>query len=76
LVHWACLFLNFICGDPVLAETFFFLTGPWAKGDTGGFFKAALLSGPPGVGKYLFDLSTQGRGCVVSQNKAYGFIQL
>jgi len=24
---------------------------PWAKDDTGGFFKAALLSGPPGVGK-------------------------
>lgn len=24
---------------------------PWAKGDTGAFFKAALLSGPPGVGK-------------------------
>jgi len=43
---------------PVLGETFFFLTGPWAKNDTGAFFKAALLSGPPGVGKYLFDLST------------------
>ena len=24
---------------------------PWAKDDDGGFFKAALLSGPPGVGK-------------------------
>ncbi|KAI5635826.1 ATPase family associated with various cellular activities (AAA) domain-containing protein [Phthorimaea operculella] len=24
---------------------------PWAKNDDGGFFKAALLSGPPGVGK-------------------------
>ncbi|XP_021919425.1 replication factor C subunit 1 isoform X2 [Zootermopsis nevadensis] len=24
---------------------------PWAKDDTGNFFKAALLSGPPGVGK-------------------------
>ncbi|KAK4324456.1 hypothetical protein Pmani_004904 [Petrolisthes manimaculis] len=24
---------------------------PWAKGDNGAFFKAALLSGPPGVGK-------------------------
>jgi replication factor C subunit 1 len=40
----------------VLAETYFFLTGPWAKGDTGAFFKAALLSGPPGVGEYLFAL--------------------
>ena len=25
---------------------------PWAKNDDGGYFKAALLSGPPGVGKY------------------------
>lgn len=24
---------------------------PWAKNDDGGFFKAALLSGPPGIGK-------------------------
>lgn len=24
---------------------------PWAKNDDGGFYKAALLSGPPGVGK-------------------------
>lgn len=24
---------------------------PWAKNDDGGYFKAALLSGPPGVGK-------------------------
>lgn len=27
------------------------LPGPWAKDDNGAFFKAALLSGPPGVGK-------------------------
>jgi len=52
------LFPNFIRGDPVLAETFFFFPGPWSKNDTGAFFKAALLSGPPGVGKYLFDLCT------------------
>lgn len=25
--------------------------GPWAKNDDGAFYKAALLSGPPGVGK-------------------------
>jgi len=25
--------------------------GPWAKDDNGAFFKAALLSGSPGVGK-------------------------
>ncbi|XP_012236348.1 replication factor C subunit 1 [Bombus impatiens] len=25
--------------------------GPWAKDDNGAFFKAALLSGPPGIGK-------------------------
>lgn len=24
---------------------------PWAKNDDGGYFKAALLSGPPGVGE-------------------------
>lgn len=29
------------------------LIGPWAKDDNGAFFKAALLSGSPGVGKYL-----------------------
>ena len=27
------------------------LLGPWAKNDDGGFFKAALLSGAPGIGK-------------------------
>lgn len=26
--------------------------GPWAKDDNGAYFKAALLSGSPGVGKY------------------------
>lgn len=25
---------------------------PWAKNDDGGYYKAALLSGPPGVGEY------------------------
>lgn len=25
-------------------------TGPWAKDDDGAYFKAALLSGPPGIG--------------------------
>jgi len=29
------------------------LVGPWAKDDNGAFFKAALLSGSPGVGKCL-----------------------
>ena len=29
------------------------LIGPWAKDDNGAFFKAALLSGSPGVGKCL-----------------------
>jgi len=29
------------------------LAGPWAKDDNGAFFKAALLSGSPGVGKCL-----------------------
>lgn len=24
---------------------------PWAKNEDGGYYKAALLSGPPGVGK-------------------------
>lgn len=28
---------------------------PWAKNDDGAYYKAALLSGPPGVGKYSFD---------------------
>lgn len=27
------------------------MPSPWAKDDTGGYYKAALLSGPPGVGK-------------------------
>lgn len=27
------------------------LAGPWAKDDSGGYYKAALLSGPPGVGE-------------------------
>lgn len=27
------------------------MLGPWAKDDNGAFFKAALLSGPPGIGK-------------------------
>lgn len=27
------------------------LIGPWAKDDDGAYFKAALLSGPPGIGK-------------------------
>jgi len=27
------------------------LKGPWAKDDNGAYFKAALLSGSPGVGK-------------------------
>lgn len=31
--------------------TLLFVTGPWTKDDNGAFFKAALLSGPPGVGK-------------------------
>lgn len=26
---------------------------PWAKNDDGAYFKCALLSGPPGVGKYI-----------------------
>lgn len=30
---------------------------PWAKKDDGSYFKAALLSGPPGVGKMLFSNS-------------------
>lgn len=28
---------------------------PWAKNDDGSFFKAALLSGPPGIGDVLFN---------------------
>lgn len=27
--------------------------GPWAKDDNGAFFKAALLSGSPGVGMFI-----------------------
>lgn len=27
------------------------LKGPWAKDDNGSYFKAALLSGSPGIGK-------------------------
>jgi len=30
----------------------FVLIGPWAKNDDGSYFKAALLSGSPGVGNY------------------------
>lgn len=29
----------------------FFALDPWAKNSDGAFFKAALLSGPPGIGK-------------------------
>lgn len=29
------------------------MEGPWAKDDNGSYFKAALLSGSPGVGKYI-----------------------
>lgn len=44
-----------------------FLTGPWAKDDSGHFFKAALLSGPPGVGTYQF-------GFIVSAAWRKGFV--
>jgi replication factor C subunit 1 len=30
---------------------FLFCTAPWSQNDDGSFYKAALLSGPPGVGK-------------------------
>jgi len=30
----------------------FNLIGPWAKNDDGAYFKAALLSGSPGVGNW------------------------
>jgi hypothetical protein len=46
-----------------------FLTDPWAKDDSGHFFKAALLSGPPGVGKYHFGFivsAAWGRGHIIS----------
>jgi hypothetical protein len=47
-------FSQTLCYDTILALTVLFLTGPWARDDTGSYYKAALLSGPPGVGKYQF----------------------
>ena len=40
-----------MCVSLYLVVTALWLAGPWAKDDTGGYYKAALLSGPPGVGK-------------------------
>ena len=35
---------------------FFCHQGPWSTNDDGAYFKAALLSGPPGIGKWCYAL--------------------
>ena len=37
--------------DVLSSDMCIFFLGPWAKDDDGAYFKAALLSGPLGIGK-------------------------
>jgi hypothetical protein len=64
-------FAQTLCYDTVFAQTFSFLTGPWAKNDTGSYFKAALLSGPPGVGKFSFLLYA---GPIISSKNSHDIV--